>query len=254
MLVTERTASIMTIETTHGWRMRPGLRKHLLLGLLLVLASLVAGLIPGSQAHASDVPGFVTVDTMDGLPWVDGGQELTGINVPVYNNHFLDAGIATTFNANQIAHINPHGANPPLMTSSVNHGTGTDLFRYPGGGTADVYHWTANSVGPIDPSTKQPLLLSYADPAMNFDAFMKQVAAMGADEHTEATIVVNYGSSDSQDAANWVSYANKNMTGYVPDSTHSRPKYSGASTSGHNYGIRFWEIGNELYGDGTYTN
>src|SRR5262249_16851823 len=27
----------------------------------------------------------------------------------------------------------------------------------------------------------------------------------------------------------------------------------GASATGHAYGIRFWEIGNELYGDGTYT-
>lgn len=85
---------------------------------------------------------------------------------------------------------------------------------------------------------------------MNFDAFMRQVAAMGADMHTEADIVVNYGSGTPQEAADWVRYANKGGASY----TGPVPTYPGGSSTGHNYGIKFWEIGNELYGDGTYTN
>ncbi len=30
------------------------------------------------------------------------------------------------------------------------------------------------------------------------------------------------------------------------------PTYAGGSSTGHTYGIKYWEIGNELYGDGTY--
>jgi len=54
--------------------------------------------------------------------------------------------------------------------------------------------------------------------------------------------------STGQDVSQWVQYANKGGRHY----DGLVPTYSGASSTGHNYGVKYWEIGNELYGDGTY--
>jgi hypothetical protein len=61
-------------------------------------------------------------------------------------------------------------------------------------------------------------------------------------------ITVNYGSGTPQEAAGWVQYANKGGPGYAGPV----PTYPGASSTGHTYGITYWEIGNEVYGNGTY--
>ncbi len=105
---------------------------------------------------------------------------------------------------------------------------GIGLLRFPGGSQADIYHWEAPD--PATPNT--------------FDDFMRVVEAMGA----QATIGVNYGTGTPQEAADWVRYANKGGPGYsgpVPD-------YPGASPTGHTFGITYWEIGSELYGNGSY--
>lgn len=92
---------------------------------------------------------------------------------------------------------------------------GVGLIRYPGGGYADGYHWQTNTVdgGFVAPNT-------------DFDTFMGTVRATGA----QPIIIANYGSSTADDAAAWVRYANV--------------------TKG--YGAKYWEIGNELYGNGEY--
>lgn len=113
---------------------------------------------------------------------------------------------------------------------------GIQVMRYPGGSTADNYHWLSNS--PDDPS------IGGTDPVANFDAYMSVVKATGA----QAMITVNYGSGTPAEAADWVRYANRGGRHY----RGPVPTYSGASATAHNYGIRYWEIGNELYGDGTY--
>lgn len=112
---------------------------------------------------------------------------------------------------------------------------GTKVMRYPGGSTADVYHWQSNSTEPNQ---------SFANPNNTFDVFMGQVKATGA----QAMITVNYGSGTPQEAANWVQYANKG----APNYTGPVPTYPGASTTGQNYGVKYWEIGNEIYGNTTY--
>lgn len=112
---------------------------------------------------------------------------------------------------------------------------GVKVIRYPGGSTSDVYHWQSNTTVPGQ---------SYANPNNTFDAFMGVTQATGA----QAMITINYGSGTPQEAAGWVQYANKGGTGY----TGPVPTYTGGSSSGHNYGIKYWEIGNEIYGNGTY--
>jgi hypothetical protein len=101
---------------------------------------------------------------------------------------------------------------------------GATVLRYPGGSTADVYNWQSNSI--ING------LSGYANPSDGFDAFMGMAAKAGS----TALITVNYGSNaagtgggDPTLAAAWVSYAKSKS-----------------------YGIKYWEIGNEVYGNGFY--
>ncbi len=93
---------------------------------------------------------------------------------------------------------------------------GVKAVRYPGGGYADGYHWQTHTVeggGFVAANT-------------DFDKYVATVHAAGA----QPIVAANYGSGTPQEAAEWVRYAN--------------------ITKG--YGIKYWEIGNELYGNGQY--
>jgi Cellulose binding domain/Fibronectin type III domain len=94
-------------------------------------------------------------------------------------------------------------------------GAGVQLVRYPGGSYGDIYHWRDNTApgGFVAPNT-------------DFDTFMGSVRRAGA----QPIIIANYGTGSAAEAADWVRYANL--------------------TKG--YGARYWEIGNELYGNGHY--
>jgi hypothetical protein len=125
-----------------------------------------------------------------------------GINTAVWDSQLLDPNL------------------PALLQQA-----GTTMLRFPGGSTADAYHWQSNSLTQGQSG--------YVDPHNTFDAFMKVVRQTGA----QAMLTVNYGSNaagtaggDPQEAADWVKYANQTQ---------------------HD-GVRYWEIGNEVYGNGTY--
>jgi hypothetical protein len=92
---------------------------------------------------------------------------------------------------------------------------GMKVVRYPGGGYADGYHWQTNTVDG-----------GYVAPNTDFDTFMGTVRAAGA----QPILTANYGSGTPAEAAAWVKYANV--------------------TKG--YGAKYWEIGNEIYGNGEY--
>ncbi len=121
-------------------------------------------------------------------------------------------------------------------TSNLVEATGVQTLRYPGGSTSDNYHWVTKL--PDDPSQGGTV------PSANFDAFMSVVGATGS----QAMITVNYGSGTAEEAADWVRYANRGGPRY----DGPVPTYATGCGKGHNYGIRYWEVGNELYGDGTY--
>ncbi|HVU67726.1 MAG TPA: cellulose-binding protein, partial [Ktedonobacteraceae bacterium] len=118
-------------------------------------------------------------------------------------------------------------------TSAISN-AGISVLRYPGGSASDIYHWQSHSEDNG----------GYVNPSDTFDAFMGVAQASGA----QAMITVNYGSGTPQEAAGWVRYANKGGSGY----SGPVPTYAGGSSTGHTYGIKYWEIGNEVYGDGTY--
>ncbi|MEU6504838.1 RICIN domain-containing protein [Streptomyces sp. NPDC046942] len=95
------------------------------------------------------------------------------------------------------------------------HNAGIGMWRYPGGSDADVYHWQTNTVDG-----------GYVAPNTDFDSFMATVRAA----NTQPIITADYGSGTPDEAAAWVKYAN--------------------ITKG--YGVKYWEIGNEIPGNGEY--
>ncbi|MEU0880840.1 cellulose binding domain-containing protein [Lentzea sp. NPDC005914] len=105
-----------------------------------------------------------------------------------------------------------------LGTSAVNDllgDAGVRMMRYPGGSYGDIYHWKDHTA----PG-------GYVAPNTDFDTFMGGVRRAQA----QPIIIANYGTGTPQEAADWVRYANV--------------------TKG--YGVKYWEIGNELYGNGHY--
>jgi hypothetical protein len=88
-------------------------------------------------------------------------------------------------------------------------------LRYPGGSYSDIYHWRDHTA----PG-------GYVAPNTDFDHFMAGVQRAGA----KPIVTANYGTGTPQEAADWVRYANVEKR----------------------YGVEYWEIGNELYGNGHY--
>ena len=92
---------------------------------------------------------------------------------------------------------------------------GVRAMRYPGGSYSDIYHWRDHTA----PG-------GYVAPNTDFDHFMAGVRRAGA----RPIVTANYGTGTPQEAADWVRYANVEK----------------------DYGVKYWEIGNELYGNGHY--
>ncbi|MEV6607081.1 cellulose binding domain-containing protein [Kutzneria sp. NPDC051319] len=111
---------------------------------------------------------------------------------------------------------------PGLLKSA-----GTNVIRFPGGTESDIYDWRTNT--DVQSGQRQ---------AVDFDQYATLLAQTGA----QGMVTVNYGTGDTagakqspaesgaQLAADWVRYANVT----------------------HHLGIKYWEIGNEIYGNGTY--
>jgi len=111
---------------------------------------------------------------------------------------------------------------PGLLKSA-----GASLIRFPGGTSSDTYNWKNNTD-----------VVSGQTQAVGFDQYATLLSQTGA----QGMITVNYGTGDAagaaqspaesgaQFAADWVRYANVT----------------------HHDGIKYWEIGNEIYGNGTY--
>jgi Cellulose binding domain/Fibronectin type III domain len=92
---------------------------------------------------------------------------------------------------------------------------GFNALRYPGGSYSDIFNWQTNTATG-----------GYDAPNTSFSNFMATAQAVGA----KPVITTNYGTGTPALAAAWVKDA---------DVTN-------------NYGITDWEVGNEVYGNGTY--
>jgi len=175
-----------------------------------------------------------------------------GIHTSVYDSHLMDPAI------------------PSLLRA-----TAVTTLRYPGGGYADNYHWSTYK------STRwqaeEPPKYGYYAPDNDFGHFVSLIDKVGT-----AIITVNYGSNlagtgpgEPAEAAAWVAYCNgspddtkiigKDSTGYDWKTTGFWATVRSSSPldtdDGFNFlrishpeplHIRYWEIGNEVFGNGYY--
>ncbi|HAK97681.1 MAG TPA: hypothetical protein DCM87_22510 [Planctomycetes bacterium] len=112
------------------------------------------------------------------------------------------------------------------------------LLRYPGGNFASGYRWK-DGVGPVDarPVRLNPAWFLVEYNHVGTDEFMAFCTAVGC----EPMICVNAGDGTPEEAAQWVEYCNGSA---------QTPMGALRAAHGHAepYGVRYWEVGNELYG------
>ena len=203
----------------------------------------------------------------------------------------ITSGTAATVTAN-LGTVRQAGVSPDLMgvhtsvydsfmqqdtTPWLLQDAGVKSLRYPGGSYSDLYHWETNT-GTSTPASGGGSNVIYIANATDFGSFVGFMERVGAN----ALITVNYGINSAgtgpgvpQEAAAWVAYANgsaSNTTvigvdadnmdwqtvGYWATLRGSAPL---AIDDGKNFlrinhpapvGIKYWEIGNEIYGNGYY--
>lgn len=113
------------------------------------------------------------------------------------------------------------------------------LLRFPGGNFVSGYHWQ-NGIGPLEkrPTRPNPAWNNPEYHLVGTDEYLALCKEVGA----EPLICVNAGNGTPEEAAAWVEYCNGDVTtqwGAVrARNGHPEP-----------YGVRFWEVGNELWGE-----
>ena len=112
------------------------------------------------------------------------------------------------------------------------------MLRWPGGNFVSGYHWR-DGVGPVDarPTLPNPAWEGLEFNTFGTDEFMAYCEAVGC----EPMICINVGDGTPQEAADWVEYCNGSV---------DTPMGKLRAKNGHPepYGVRLWEIGNEIYG------
>ncbi len=116
------------------------------------------------------------------------------------------------------------------------------ILRWPGGNFVSGYHWE-EGVGPID---ARPTVPNYAWGAVEThrfgtDEFLAYCRVVGC----EPMICINGGDGTPEEAARWVEYCNG-----APSTPMGRLR----TKHGYRepYGVRHWELGNELWGRWQY--
>jgi alpha-L-arabinofuranosidase len=131
---------------------------------------------------------------------------------------------------------------------------GFSAIRYPGGRTANNYHWR-RAIGPVAERGK------HVDSAFGRSSIHSQLLTneYGPDEfgqtleQTEAqgSIVANFATADARETANWVEYMNTPV-GENPHGGTAWAKERAQNGHPKPYDIEYWEIGNELAGAKTF--
>jgi cellulose binding protein with CBM2 domain/fibronectin type III domain protein len=153
---------------------------------------------------------------------------LAAVALPALDAPSASAATAVAVTVNATAGLGAIPANAIGLNTAVYDGNMNDAaapglikaggftaLRYPGGSYADIYNWQTNVAQG-----------GYDAPNTSFSNFMGTAQAAGA----SPIIIANYGTGTPALAAAWVQ--NANVTNH--------------------YGITWWEVGNEVYGNGTY--
>jgi alpha-N-arabinofuranosidase len=113
------------------------------------------------------------------------------------------------------------------------------VLRWPGGNFVSGYHWT-DGVGPRDARPRRIELAWGSEESNRFgtDEFIAYCREAG----TEPFICINMGTGSLDEAQGWVEYCNGAGNTYWANlrraNGHPEP-----------YGVRYWGLGNEMYGD-----
>jgi alpha-N-arabinofuranosidase len=111
------------------------------------------------------------------------------------------------------------------------------IVRWPGGNFVSDYHWR-DAVGPErEPSFNMAWQVEEPN-TFGTDEFLAWCRAVGAEPY----ICTNGGNGSPQEMSDWVEYCNGNLSTRIANlrrrNGHAAP-----------YGVRYWGIGNESYGD-----
>lgn len=116
------------------------------------------------------------------------------------------------------------------------------VYRFPGGNFVSAHEWR-DGIGDPDrrPPIKDPVWGAVGSNDIGTDEFLTMCRLLGVEPY----ITVNAGSGDAWSAAQWVEYTNG-----AADSPMGRQR----AANGHPapYGVKFWGIGNEMWGDYQY--
>ncbi len=116
---------------------------------------------------------------------------------------------------------------------------GVSNVRWPGGNFVSGYHWT-DGIGPADDRPRRPELAWRSEESNRFgtDEFMAWCDAASV----EPVLCLNMGTGTLDEALAWVEYCNGTGDTYWAN----RRRANGHAEP---YGVRYWGLGNEMYGD-----
>ena len=165
----------------------------------------------------------VTVVTVNPLPGT--ANVYVNVSQPLASMPTWGIGVTTPNYENSLA--NSDGS--PAIAARLSKAAGIGTFRFPGGSYSDIYNW--RTAGP-DPG--------FSGWMPSYNSFVNFMNRLVIPAGGTAMVTCNYGSdtlgtsgtaaNDITEAAAWVAYANKT----------------------NNWGIKYWEIGNEIGGNGYY--
>src|SRR5690606_7987033 len=109
---------------------------------------------------------------------------------------------------------------------------------WPGGNLASGYHWM-EGIGPWEerPSMPNPSWPGLNSNFVGTDEYLRLAELLGI----QPLITVNAGDGTAEEAARWVEYVNV-------DTTTEMGRLRARNGHPEPYGVRFWNIGNELWG------
>jgi len=120
------------------------------------------------------------------------------------------------------------------------------MLRYPGGTVADAFYWK-ESIGPLEERARGTIT--------GFDKDRHNRITVGLDEflhfcelaEVEPLIVVNFGNGSPKEAAELVEYLNAPDDGSNPGGGVDWAKQRAGNGHPQPYGVKYFEIGNEIY-------
>jgi alpha-N-arabinofuranosidase len=179
---------------------------------------------------------------------IDTRRELGRIDRNVYG-HFLEGNFFGNIQGGVFDEGSPRSIQEPGVTRGLRRDVieacralGLPVVRWPGGNYASAYHWE-DGIGPRDARPRR-LELTWGgqdgqareeDNRFGTDEFLAWCALVGAAPY------LNTSGRSVEEAVRWVEYTN-----YAGETHYARLR----AANGHPepYGVRYWGIGNEVYG------